>query len=179
MNRKKLLIIVIISAAALILSGIAAVLLIIGNYEKSPNNPSGVDTQKYFEDGKLKYDDGAVVLGTDNPNQILEEIQEGYLSLSHKTQAVSSDGENFECYILNGIENKYDFFINIYKDKTAEEQLLLTGLIPPGSGIDHFKSEIKLEPGEYEALLVITQVEDDHETLRGNQLFLALHLIVE
>ncbi|MDE6725402.1 MAG: hypothetical protein K2J79_07330, partial [Ruminiclostridium sp.] len=140
------------------------------------------NTYPYLENGKLNYDEGAIILDPDELQQKVDElyqkVEDGYISISHKNQAISYDGEYFECYIQNGIENKYDMFINIYKDNTAQEQLLLTGLIRPGEGIDHFKSEIKLKPGKYEALLVITQVEDDHETIRDAQLFLALHLTV-
>lgn len=182
-KKKKFLIIIIIFLAVIVaLLGVAVVFILNGNSEKAPGNEPAA-TYKYLgDDGKLKYDEGAIVLDPDELQQKLDEmikkVEDGYISISHKNQAISHDGEYFECFIQNGIENKYDMFINIYKDNTAEEQLLLTGLIPPGQGIDHFRSEIKLKPGNYEALLVITQVEDDHETLRDNQLFLALHLTV-
>ena len=175
-KKKFLIIIIFIMAAVILLLGGAVVMLLMGDSEKIPDQPT------HIENGKLQYDEGAFAFDQNElqnkVDEMFQKVEEGYISISHKNQAVSNDGEYFECYIQNGIENKYDMFINIYKDNSAEEQLLLTGLIRPGEGIDHFKSEIKLKPGQYEALLVITQVEDDHETLHGSQLFLTLHLTV-
>lgn len=177
-KKKKIFIAVIIILAVVIIGLVTAVLIILTEEERNPSPPDS-----YLVDGKLNYDDAAIVLDPDDQFQqevdkIFQEVQDGYISLSHKNVAYSSDGVNFECYIQNNIDNKYDLFLNIYKDSTAQEQLLLSGLIPPGQGIDHFKSEIKLDPGEYKALLVITQVEDDHATLHGDQLFLTLDLVV-
>ncbi|MDE6580438.1 MAG: hypothetical protein K2K41_07890 [Ruminiclostridium sp.] len=181
-KKKFLIIIIIIMAAVILLLGGAVVMLLLGDNEQAPNPNPSQDNHPYFNNGQLSYDDNAFAFDQDalqsQLDALYQKVEDGYISISHKNEAVSHDGEYFECYIQNGIDNKYDMFINIYKDNTAQEQLLLTGLIRPGEGIDHFKSEIKLKPGKYEALLVITQVEDDHETLRDAQLFLALHLTV-
>lgn len=176
-KKKKFLIIAVIILAAVAVGLGTVIIILLTENERNPSPPDN-----YLVDGKLTYDNAAIVL---DPNQfqqevdkLFQEVEDGYISLSHKNVAYSSDGVNFECYIQNNIDNKYDMFLNIYKDKTAQEQLLLSGLIPPGQGIDHFTSEIKLDPGEYKALLVITQVEDDHATLHGDQLFLILDLVV-
>lgn len=177
-NKKKKILITaaIILAVAAVGLGIA-ILIIITEGEGNPDPPAS-----YLVDGKLGYDSAAIILDPNgfqqDADRLSQEVQDGYISLSHKGVAYSSDGVNFECYIQNNIDNKYDMFLNIYKDSSAQEQLLLSGLIPPGQGIDHFTSEIGLDPGEYKALLVITQVEDDHATLHGNQLFLTIDLIV-
>ncbi len=162
-------------SVVLILAITAGIILI----SKFSGGKTPSDTLKYLENGKLKYDDNAVVLNPDGQQGgDIKEVDDGLISLSHKNQAFSSDGENFDCYIKNNIDNKYDLYIAIYKDQTAKEQLYLSGLIPPGSGLDRFTSEIKLDKGDYDALLVVTQVEDDHATIHGGQLFLSLHLKV-
>lgn len=181
-NNNKLLIIIIILLAAIVALG-AVALIILTEDERNPAPAQVVDpVADHVSNGKIQYDNAAIVLDEDQlqkeVDELFQKVEDGYISLSHKNVAVSNDGQHFECYILNNIDNKYDMYFNIYKDYEAQEQLLLTGLIPPGSGIDHFTSEIKLDPGQYQALLVITQVEDDHETLHGDQLFLALNLIV-
>lgn len=178
-EKKKFLIIIIIGIIIIILLILALIFVIMReNQEKENSDP----INQHFQDGKLQYDKAAIILDQDALqqafNEMYEKVEDGYISLSHKNQAVSSDGKSFQCYIQNNIDNKYDLFVNIYKDETAQEQLYLSGLIPPGSGIDHFESEVKLEPGTYDALLVVTQVEDDHETIRDGQLFLTLHLTV-
>lgn len=176
-NQNKALLKVLIPAvSAVLVLAIAAGIIIVSDLNGG-NTPS--DTLKYLEDGKLMYDDNAVVLNPDGqPSGEIKEVEDGLISLSHKNQAFSSDGKNFDCYIQNNIDNKYDLYITIYKDQTAKEQLYLSGLIPPGSGLDKFESEITLDKGEYDALLVVTQVEDDHATIHGGQLFLSLHLKV-
>lgn len=178
-EKKKFLIIIIIGIIIIILLILALIFVIMReNQEKENIDP----INQHLQDGKLQYDKAAIILDQDAlqqaVNEMYEKVEDGYISLSHKNQAVSSDGKSFQCYIQNNIDNKYDLFVNIYKDETAQEQLYLSGLIPPGSGIDHFESEVKLEPGTYDALLVVTQVEDDHETIRDGQLFLTLHLTV-
>lgn len=175
----KFIIIIITLAAAIAALG-TAFFIILTEDGRKPVEPK--PPVNHMVNGKIMYDEDAINLDPDQLQQeadkTFKKVEEGYISLSHKNIAVSSDGVNFECYILNNIDNKYDMYFNIYKDYEAKEQLLLTGLIPPGSGINHFSSEIRLDPGQYQALLVITQVEDDHETLHGDQLFLALTLIV-
>jgi hypothetical protein len=68
-------------------------------------------------------------------------------------------------------------YINIYKDNTLEDEILLTGLYAPGTGIDNFESEIQLDPGNYQSVMILTQVSDDHETIVG-QVSVVLNLSV-
>lgn len=177
-KKKGAVIVITVMAICLLTLSVVLIVLFFNGKIGLPYDP----IRDNMTDGKLKYDSAAIVLDSDELRQeaekLLEKTEEGYISLTHKNTAVSSDGENFECYIVNGLENDYDMYVNIYTDNTAQEQVLLTGLIPPGSGLEHFRSEIKLEPGSYEGLLVITQVEEDHMTIHGGQLFLALKLVV-
>lgn len=176
-KKNKFVIIIIILIAAIVALSAVVFIILTGKL-----NEPDASTPNYMVNGKIEYDNSAIALDPDQlqkeDDELFQKVEEGYISLSHKSVAVSSDGKHFECYILNNIDNKYDMYFNIYKDYSAQEQLLLTGLIPPGSGIDHFTSEIRLDPGQYQALLVITQVEEDRETLHGDQLFLSLSLIV-
>ena len=174
--KKKNLLIPIIAASlgVLLLAGLVVGVVLETAEERKPSLP-------YLVDGKLEYDNNTVVFDKDQQqgaSDLYQEVEDGYISLSHKNQAYSTDGENFACYINNNPDNKYDIYVTVYNNQNADEMLYISGLIPPGSGIGHFKSEVKLDPGEYDALLVVTQVEDDHETIRGGQLFLALHLNV-
>lgn len=178
-QRKKFTVLFICLGVAIIaIAAVITVLLLPKTPEATVLNP----INENVSEGKLVYDKAAIVLDRDSlqkeVDEMLEAVNDGYIRLRHKSEATSSDGESFECYIVNDEANKYDVYFNIYKDSTAKEQILLTGLIPPGSGLESFKSEIKLEPGTYEALLVVTQVEDDHVTIHGGQLFLTIDLTV-
>lgn len=177
-EKKKLLAIIIAAGVVIALLSVLVVGIILEN-NGNPDKPSG--TLQHLDNGKLKYDDSAIVLDKDSQqgvNEVHQKIEDGYISLAHKNQAYSKDGESFDCYINNNADNKYDFYVTVYDNRNADEMLYISGLIPPGSGIDSFKSEVKLDSGAYDALLVITQVEDDHETIHGGQLFLALRLNV-
>lgn len=162
-NNKQLLIIIIIIAAVLIIAGLVTVIVLLLNKDEKPNQvdqPTG---------GLINYQPG--VIGVDVESfqekfdQAVRDMQNSSIGLVFNNYAISNDGVNFKCYIGNAEGNTKDMYFNIYKDTSFSEQILLTGLIPPGSGIDTFESEIDLDPGTYEAVLVLTQVDDDHSTL--------------
>lgn len=172
----KTIIILLIILIVLLIGGIVTVAVILLNKDDTPETVT--EPQGGFT---LPYENGAVLLDEDSLQKQVEAMYkraaEGSMVLQFKNTAVSKDGEHFECEIGNAIENNYDMYINIYKDSSLEEQVLLTGLIPPGSGIYEFESEKPIFPGTYEAILVLTQVEDDHETIHA-QVSVVLNLEV-
>ena len=56
-------------------------------------------------------------------------------------------------------------YLGIYTDASYKEELFLTQLMKPGSGIKNFKSKKKLEPGQHNVVLVFTLVKEDHKTI--------------
>lgn len=161
-NNKQLLIIIII-AAVLIIAGLVTVIVLLLNKDEKPNQvdqPTG---------GLIDYQPGVIGVDVDDFqaafDQAVRDMQNSSIGIVFNNYAESSDGINFKCYLGNAAGNGKDVYFNIYKDSSFSEQILLTGLIPPGSGIDTFESEIDLEPGEYEAVLVLTKVDDDHSTI--------------
>lgn len=118
--------------------------------------------------GKIGYDANAVVVTDEDELQKLVDdmyAKDGQISLEYKNIANSDDGSNFNCYIANSAKNKYDMYLGIYTDVSYKEELFLTRLMKPGSGIKNFKSKKKLEPGQHNVILVFTLVENDHETI--------------
>ena len=92
----------------------------------------------------------------------------GRVALSYKNGAYSSDGENFECYIVNSARNQYDMFLAMYADAELTDQVFLSGLIPPGSGYQELTLNRKLEKGTHTIYVVLTQVdagEDGNESI--------------
>jgi len=110
-------------------------------------------------------------------DEMVSKAAEGTMALEMKTEAVSSDGTNFDCYIANSVSNNYDMFVVIYLDETQEE-LYRSGLIPLGSRIEKFTSSVKLSPGTYVGTIVYNQVEDDQATIHS-QVNIGLQLIVQ
>lgn len=90
----------------------------------------------------------------------------GRVALSYKNGAYSTDGENFECYIVNSARNQYDMFLTMYADAELTDQVFLSGLIPPGSGYEELTLEHKLKKGEHTIFVVVTQVDTDED---GNE----------
>lgn len=145
-------------------------------------NPGGSADDGRTPDITIGYEqNGVVAIKPDDINaifgQMVDEAQDGMMDLSYKHIALSADGVNFVCSLGNSASNKYDMYMNLYLDNSLEQQLLLTGLIPPGSKIEEFESEIPLDPGTYDAILVFTQVASDHATIKG-QVMVVLHLVV-
>lgn len=119
----------------------------------------------------LGYEENAVVVTDEDELQKLvdEMIQnkDGEISLEYKNIASSIDGSNFTCYIANSAKNQYDMYVGIYTDASYEEELYLSQLMKPGSGIKEFECNKELVPGSYDTVLVFTLVDDDHETIRS------------
>lgn len=173
-SSKTVIILLIIIIVLLLAGGITAVVFLMKK-----------DTEPIPEEGgnvMIQYDQAAVALDEDAFRQqfgdAMKKAEEGQIALRYKNIAYSNDGVNFTCDIGNSPANTKDLYFNIYTDTTFEEQILLTGLVPPGQGITEFKSEIPFEPGEHEAVLVFTKVEDDHATMLG-QAKVTYTLVVE
>lgn len=173
-SSKNLIIILLIIIILLLIAG--GIILFFFLKKEEPNAPLP------GEDGfKIQYDGAAVALDEDSLRRQMEDAikaAEGTMALKYSNEAHSTDGTNFSCYIGNSAANEYDMYVNIYLDEELTQQVLLTGLIPPGSGIQDFESEIPLEPGIYNTVLVLTQVEDDHATIHA-QVMVTLTLSVE
>ena len=177
----KLVIILLIIIAVLLIAGIVTAVILFGKQGDDSLSADGADGEETkVTIGYEGY--GIGVLSEDELQaqweRMIEEAKEGMIDLEYKNQMISYDGDNFECKIGNAISNKYDMYANIYLDDELQQQVVLTGLVPPGSEIDSFKSEIHFDPGEYEAILVFTQVGDDHASIVG-QTMLRVALLVD
>lgn len=170
-SSKTVVILLLIIILLLLAAGIVAAVFILkkDNADLPDGGNNGVIK---YEAGVVNYEDAQRVY-----DEMQERAKEGMVGVHYSNNARSEDGKHFTCFIENPIRNGYDMYLNIYKDETMEEQLLLTGLIPAGSGIEEFDSEITLEPGEYKSVLVMTLVEDDHSTLHAQtKVFLNLYV---
>lgn len=181
---KAIIILLIIIIILLIAGGVTAVILLLGN-GSSDNNITDAPAVMTVDSGKapeLRYEPGVIGLDQNSVQQAydaaFEKTQDGYITVDFKTECISEDGVNFRCKIGNAPENTADMYITIYLDSSYSEQLYLSGLIRPGDAIESFTSEKKLDPGRYEAILVLTQVEDDHATMKA-QTSVILNLTVE
>jgi len=122
------------------------------------------------DDGpKIAYESGArVMLDQDSLSAAMQEAIEnsknGMIGLQYKNNAYSTDGVNFECSITNSASNLYDMYLTIFADAELTDQIFLSGLIPPGSGLENVTLDHALEAGDHTVYVALTQVETDEET---------------
>lgn len=109
-----------------------------------------------------KYDSN-IILDKDDVNKSSETVENGQMSLEMKNVAISKDGINFNCYLCNAKENKFDIFITIQDYDTGAE-LFRSGVMPVGSRIEKMKFNKELEEGEYSTVITFHQLESDGET---------------
>lgn len=100
-------------------------------------------------------------------DEMYAKAAEGGVTLEYKNGAASSDGENFTCYIANAVENKYDMYFQIFSDAELTDQLLLTGLLRPGTAFDNITLDHSLDTGTHRVYVVFTQVEKDLATIHA------------
>ena len=166
-NSSKTVVILLIVLVVLVIGGIVAGVLLLQNQrvDESSGNAEEIAFTLGYEAT------GVVVFGEDELSKKMEEayakMEDNMINVQYKHVIQSIDGVNFACYIGNPLTNDYDIYLGIYLDGDYDKQMLLTKLIPPGSLLEYFESEIQLDPGHYEAVLAITQVEDDHATIHG------------
>jgi hypothetical protein len=90
--------------------------------------------------------------------------ENGDVALMYQNDALSYDGTNFECYIMNSASNLYDMFLTIYADAEMTDELFLSQLVPPGSGFENITLEHPLDVGDHRVYVAFTQVARDEET---------------
>lgn len=100
-------------------------------------------------------------------DEMYAKAAEGGVTLEYKNGAASSDGENFSCYIANAVENKYDMYFQIFSDAELTDQLILTGLLRPGTAFDNITLDHSLDVGTHRVYVVFTQVEEDLATIHA------------
>ncbi len=100
-------------------------------------------------------------------DEMVEAAKDNEITLEYKNDASSTDGENFDCYIANAVENKYDMFVGIFADPNMEDELFVSQLLRPGSAFETIKLNHPLERGTHEVYVFFTQVEEDLETIHG------------
>ena len=153
-KKKKVIIILIVIVVMAAAAGV--IWWLCRHNEQSTENGIGYESQ------------AVVVTDPDQLQSMMDQMtDDNSVALEYKNVATSQDGKNFACYLANSGKNKYDMFLTLFKDSEKKEQILLTKLIPPGSGLKKFTLDKKLDPGTYEGVLVLTQVKDDHKTIQS------------
>lgn len=131
---------------------------------------------------KIGYAEGVTVVNDPDAlqkavDEMYAKAAEGNIMLEYSNDATSKDGETFECYIANAAENSYDMYIQMFADQELTDQLLLTGLLRPGTAFKSITLEHPLDPGTHRVYVAFTQVEEDLATIHG-QVMVTMDLTV-
>jgi len=176
MEKKKnsMTIVIALLCALLVVMVVAVVLLL--------RRPPERVTQSQTPGGKLGYAEGTTVVEDPDAlqkavDEMLEKAAEPGMTLEYKNDASSKDGETFQCYIANAVENTYDMYIEIYGDAELTDHLFLSGLVRPGEAFDNIKLEKKLDRGTHRVFVAFTQVEEDLESIH-NQILVTMDFSV-
>ena len=138
----------------------------------------GVPKIGYATEATVMLDEDSLQAAVD---EAVENAKNGMVALSYQNNAYSKDGKTFSCYIANDPANLYDMFLAIYADSELTDQLLLSGLVPPGSGFEEITLDHALETGDHTVYVVVTQVDtdDNGEQVMRNQVIHTIEFHVE
>jgi hypothetical protein len=154
---------VLLAAVMVVLAIIIAAAVIIKTQQKQD---TGIG---YATEAKVMLDQESLQAAMD---QALENAKKGNIALSYQNDASSTDGKNFNCYLVNASGNVYDAIFAIYADAEMTDELFLSKLVPPGSGFEKITLEHPLDAGVHTVYVALTQVETDEDTgaqIMGNQ----------
>jgi hypothetical protein len=151
---------ILVIAAVVVLVVIIAAVVIVVNVLNSKDDDSGSGIGYAAE--------GSVLLTQEDIDkaaaEAMKNAENGDVALNYQNDAFSSDGINFDCYILNSSGNIFDMFLTIYSDLDMTDEIFLSQLVPVGSGFEHITLEHALDNGDHTVYVVLTQVKTDEET---------------
>lgn len=155
-SRRPLLIILVI-VLVLALAGGAAFFLLRGRSGSEDSNAARIG---YAMEAKVFTDEESL-------SAAMQEAQKNAkaknIALRYQNDAYSEDGKTFSCRIINSERNQYDMYLILYADPEWTDQLLMTDLVPPGSGFDEITLDHALAPGDHTVYVVYTQVKTDED----------------
>ena len=150
--------IVIAAAAVIIVLAVCITAVILFRGDGSADTPeSGIG---YAQGASVVLDEDALQAAIDEAQRNAEE---GLVALNYQNDAFSKDGKNFSCYIVNDAANLFDMFLTICTDAEMTDQLLLTGLVPPGSGFQKITLDRALEKGSHTVYVAVTMVDTEED----------------
>jgi len=140
----------------LIIVALGAVFLLRDNQKDDSNLSIG-----YATDASVMLDQNSLQAAMD---EAAENAAKGNIGLYYVNDAYSTDGLHFECMIGNSSSNLYDMYLQIFADEAMQDQIFLSGLVPPGSGFENITLDHALDPGVHTVYVALTQVDTDEET---------------
>lgn len=154
-NNNNVKVAIVAAAAVCIVAICATAVILLGGKDEEPDSGIG-----YAQGATVVLDENALQAAVDEAQRNAEE---GNIALNYQNDAFSMDGKNFTCYIVNDAANKFDMFLTICTDSSMTEQVLLTGLVPPGSGFQKLTLDRELGKGDHTVYVAVTMVDTEED----------------
>lgn len=113
--------------------------------------------EKKEESGYIPMAENVVLVGGGN----VEPPPQDMINLKYNYQAFSKDGINFTGLLANDPGNEYDMFVDIFADAGATDRIYLSGLLPPGTGLQSIELNRALPVGTNTVYVAFNQVDFD------------------
>lgn len=158
--------VIIAVAAAVIVVAVCVTAIILLRGKGDDASASGM-TIGYAQGASVLTDQDALQAAVE---EALENARNGMVALSYENNAYSEDGRTFSCFIANDPTNLYDMFLTFDTDSEMTDPLLVTGLVPPGSGFEEITLDRALEKGDhtiYVAVSLVDTEEDGAQVMRA------------
>ena len=156
-SRRPLLVILIIVLVLVLAGGVSAFFWL---RNRDGSTDTNVPQIGYSAEAK-------VFLDEDSLSAAMQEAQQNAMAkniaLRYQNNAYSEDGQTFTCLIVNSERNQYDMYLTLFADEQWTDQLLMTDLVPPGSGFNEITLDRALDPGDHTVYVVFTQVKTDED----------------
>lgn len=153
--------IIIVGAVVIAILLVVVLILVLWRAQGGTVEDGSTPKISYASDAKVMLDQDSLQAAMD---EAMENARNSNVGLRYKNNAYSSDGVNFECFIVNSSSNIYDMFLTIYADAELSDQIFLSGLVRPGSGFEEITLDHALEAGDHTVYVALTQVDTDGET---------------
>lgn len=140
---------------------------------------AGVLSPAEEESTGLQYAAEGVMVLDDDGSGIYDVLEPNSIALEFKNDAFSNDGKTFACYLGNSALNEHDMCVGIYSDPELTDQLYLSGLVRPGSGLESITLDKELSEGDHRVYIAFTQMEDP-KTIHAQTIYtMDFHVILD
>lgn len=150
---------IIIAAFAVLAVALVVCIVLLFAKGKEENADQGEDRNAVMDRGFVNESNNQVIM-----DDVQDKVAEGMFECRMTTSWVFEDGESESpnAYVANVESNLHTIYFDVY-DRTTEELLYSSPMIPVGSELESFKLDKKLQKGEYDATVMYTLVDEDYE----------------
>lgn len=170
----KLMITIIALLILLVGVGVAIIILFLSKSDKNNSEVlnNNEELVEVFDDGTVEIIgiDSYLILDEDDlitKEELQKKVDDGMMSLKYNNEIRIENGKEGICSIANDEINKRDMYVSLWLSDTQEE-IYRSGLIPVGNKIEQLVLNKSLDVGEYSAILVHNQLEDNKIVAQAN-----------